>query len=135
MAEPQPAISIRNLHKSFKEGRYPVLRGLDVDLPRGQLTYVLGPSGTGKSVLLKNILGLLHPEEGTITVEGTSVTDLEPHELPEYRMRYGVLFQNSALFDDFTVFENVAFPLREHTELGEGEIRDLVVSTLEHLGM
>ncbi|MCC7441287.1 MAG: ATP-binding cassette domain-containing protein [Bdellovibrionales bacterium] len=129
------AIVVENLHKSFKDGRYRVLQGIDVSFARGQLTYVLGPSGTGKSVLLKHVLGLLHPERGRVLVEGVEVGKLGPSDLPAFRTRFGVLFQNSALFDSMSVFENVAFPLREHTKLSEREIRSRAEGALTKLGM
>lgn len=131
----QPAIRVENLHKSFRQGRDHILKGLSLDFPAGQLTYVLGPSGTGKSVLIKHILGLLYPDKGRVFVNGKDTTYLRGEEAIEHRMSFGMLFQNSALFDDMTVFENVAFPLREHTRLSEEEITRKVNKSLAQLGM
>ncbi|MBN20322.1 MAG: ABC transporter ATP-binding protein [Bdellovibrionaceae bacterium] len=128
-------IEIRGLHKSFRNGRDKVLQGIDLDFPKGTLTYILGPSGTGKSVLIKHILGLLHPDQGEIRVYGKNLADIPDRDLAEHRKVYGMLFQNSALFDDRSIFENVAFPLREHTRLTEEEITKKVNNTLSHLGL
>ena len=108
----ETGISIRNLHKSFRGGREQILKGVNIDFPEGKLTYILGPSGTGKSVLLKHVLGLMRPDEGQIFVNGKDLTQLSNEELVKTRLNFGMLFQNSALFDGKTVFENVAFPLR-----------------------
>lgn len=112
-----------------------MLKGVSLVFPRGKLTYILGSSGAGKSVLLKHILGLLEPDSGEVWVEGLNLATLKGQALARHRLHFGMLFQNSALFDDLTVFENVAFPLREHTQLSEAEIARKVTSTLEHLGM
>ena len=131
----QFAIELKGLHKSFREGRDQILRGLDVNFEQGKLTYILGPSGTGKSVTLKHILGLLEPDEGEVWVNGTHLATLRGHERIVFREKFGMVFQNSALFDDMTVFENVAFPLREHTRMGEAEIEREVTEVLKSLGM
>ncbi len=131
----ESAIVLENLHKSFRGGRDEILRGVDLEFPRGKLTYILGPSGTGKSVTLKHILGLLDPDQGRVTVFGTDLAKLNVTEKIKFREKFGMVFQNSALFDDMTVFENVAFPLREHTKLSEEEIEREVVSVLKTLGM
>ena len=131
----ESAIVLENLHKSFRGGRDEILRGVDLEFPRGKLTYILGPSGTGKSVTLKHILGLLDPDQGKVTVFGTDLSALNVREKIKFREKFGMVFQNSALFDDMTVFENVAFPLREHTKLSEEEIEKEVVSVLKTLGM
>ena len=128
-------IQVQDLHKSFRNGRDHVLRGMNLEFPRGQLTYILGPSGTGKSVLIKHILGLLKPDQGRVIVKGKDIGSLRGTDLSEHRMIFGMLFQNSALFDDMTIFENVAFPLREHTRLKEDEIKRKVEKTLTHLGI
>ena len=130
-----PIIRVENLHKRFKKDQDEVLRGMSLDFPLGKLTYVLGPSGTGKSVLMKHVLGLLHPDSGRVLVKNKDISLLRGEKLAEHRMIFGMLFQNSALFDDMTVFENVAFPLREHTKLSEEEIRIKVEKTLKILGM
>src|SRR3990172_2230742 len=134
MSEPS-AIRVEGLHKSFRRGREVVLKGIDAEFPRGKLTYILGPSGTGKSVLIKIVLGLLRPDRGKIFVDGRDISTLKGKALSSHRLRFGVLFQNSALFDDRTVFENVAFPLYEHTALGPSEIEKRVEKTLSLLGM
>ncbi len=131
----EAAIVLKNIHKSFRGGRDEVLKGIDIDFPNGKLTYILGPSGTGKSVTLKHILGLLSPDEGEVQVLGQNLAKLSAKEMIQFREKFGMVFQNSALFDDMTVFENVAFPLREHTEMTEAEIEHAVTTTLKDLGM
>ena len=129
------AIRIENLRKSFHSGREQVLKGVTLSFFRGKLTYILGPSGVGKSVLLKHILGLMRPDSGKVIVDGQDLGQMSWHDLEKMRLKFGMLFQNSALFDDMTVFENVAFPLREHTDLSEEKILEKVKTTLELLGM
>ncbi len=126
-------ITLRNVHKSF--GSQKVLDGLDLDIPAGQITAIIGPSGEGKSVLLKHLIGLLQPDSGTVEVDGESIVDLRRSELNRIREKFGMLFQNVALFDSMTVFENVAFPLQEKTSLSKEEIRSRVVSALEDVGL
>ena len=128
-------VEVVNLFKSFRGGRDEVLKGMSVHFPKGKLTYILGPSGTGKSVLIKHILGLLKPDRGQILIDQRDITTLSEKELTQIRLKIGVLFQNSALFDDKTVFENVAFPLREHGNFTENEILERVKRTLSLLGM
>lgn len=128
-------ICFENVFKSFNSGKDPVLRGLSIRFPKGKLTYILGSSGAGKSVMLKHILGLLYPDRGRIWVDGQEITQLRGRSLNEVRLKCGMLFQNSALFDDLTVFENVAFPLREHTRFTEHEIESRVKKTLSLLRM
>lgn len=138
MAESKAAtnsIRLEGVHKSFRNGRDQVLRGVDIEFPAGQLTYILGSSGAGKSVLLKHILGLLKPDQGKIYVAGKEITSMSGPELGEHRLVFGMLFQNAALFDDMTIYENVAFPLREHTKLDEDEIQKRVKKALTILGM
>ena len=134
MSEPF-AIRLENVHKSFRGGRDKVLRGVSIDFPTGKLTYILGSSGAGKSVTLKHILGLVKPDRGRIWVAGKDISRLQGRELAEHRLVFGMLFQNSALFDDMTVFENVAFPLREHTSWSEEKIAAAVKKALTILGM
>src|SRR4051812_40934238 len=129
------AIHLEHVTKSFRGGRDQVLKGVSLDFPRGELTYILGSSGAGKSVLLKHILGLLKPDSGSVWVEGENMANLQGRELSQRRLAFGMLFQNSALFDDMTVFENVAFPLREHTQMTESEISAKVTQTLTLLKM
>jgi phospholipid/cholesterol/gamma-HCH transport system ATP-binding protein len=106
------AISIQDVWKSF--GKNEILRGLSLDVPKGKIISVLGFSGTGKSVLLKHILGLLHPDKGEVFVKHLNVPDLKEKQLRQLRQSFGMLFQEVALFDSLNVFDNVAFPIREH---------------------
>jgi phospholipid/cholesterol/gamma-HCH transport system ATP-binding protein len=129
------AIQLKNVHKSFRGGRDQILKGVNINFPKGCLTYILGPSGTGKSVTLKHILGLLDPDEGEVLVFGVNLSKLSEHDKIKFREKFGMVFQNSALFDDMTIFENVAFPLREHTRLTESEIVEEVTKVLQTLGM
>lgn len=129
------SIELKNIHKSFRNGRDEVLRGIDISFPDGKLTYILGPSGTGKSVTLKHVLGLLRPDSGEVLVSGRDLSEMSNKELILFREKFGMVFQNSALFDDMTIFENVAFPLREHTKMTEAEIEKEVLTTLTSLGM
>lgn len=129
------AVRLEDVQKSFKDGKEKVLRGVDISFPKGKLTYILGSSGAGKSVLLKHILGLMTPDEGKVFVDGVDLSLLSHPELIELRLKFGMLFQNSALFDDFNVYDNVAFPLREHTQMTESEIEVKVRKTLSILGM
>lgn len=126
-------IRFEGVTKSF--GRDKVLKGITITFPAGKLSYILGSSGAGKSVMLKHILGLLQPDTGLVHVAGQNMTQLKGDERANFRKIFGVLFQNSALFDDITIFENVAFPLREHTRLTEKEITEKVTKTLTILGM
>jgi phospholipid/cholesterol/gamma-HCH transport system ATP-binding protein len=130
-----PSIRFENVSKSFHGGREKVLRGINLEFPPGKLTYILGSSGAGKSVLIKHIMGLLRPDVGHVWVAGKDMTALEGRELDAHRNLFGMVFQNAALFDDMTVFENVAFPLIEHTKLSEEEIARKVKYTLSLLGM
>lgn len=129
------SVRVEHLTKYFPGTREPVLNDLSMDFPAGKLTYVLGSSGAGKSVLLKHILGLLRPNHGRIWVAGKEITAMHPADLSEHRKVFGMLFQSAALFDSMSVYENVAFPLREHTNLSDEEIRDKVVRSLTLLGM
>lgn len=134
---PQQVNDIRliDVHKAFRGGRDKVLKGITITFPAGQLSYILGSSGAGKSVLLKHVLGLLRPDQGQILVAGQDIDALSSREGSSFRKIFGMLFQNSALFDDMTIFENVAFPLREHSKLSESEIKEKVEKTLGILGM
>jgi phospholipid/cholesterol/gamma-HCH transport system ATP-binding protein len=104
-------IEIKGVHKSFKG--VPVLRGIDLEVPKGRVTVIIGPSGSGKTVLLRHIIGLLAPDSGRVVVDGVDLARLGEKELNDFRRRFGMLFQSAALFDSMTVFENVAFPLVE----------------------
>ncbi len=126
-------ISLRGVTKSF--GSHSVLRDISFDVPRGQITAVMGPSGTGKSVLLKNIIGLLRPDSGQIWVEGEETVSMGERDLYRVRRKFGVLFQDGALFGSMTMFDNMAFPLREHTRKSEKEIRQIVLDKADMVGM
>src|SRR6185312_2498197 len=128
-------VQLKNVYKAFLGGRDNMNKNISIDFPPSKLTYILGSSGAGKSVTLKHILGLLHPDSGEVWVAGKEMSSLKGRELAEHRMVFGMLFQNSALFDDMTVFDNVAFPLREHTKMSEAEIEQKVTKTLGLLGM
>jgi phospholipid/cholesterol/gamma-HCH transport system ATP-binding protein len=134
-ATPEYAIRLENVSKAFRGGRDQVLKDVSINFPTGKLTYILGSSGAGKSVMLKHILGLLKPDSGHVWVMGKDMSRLKARALSKHRMIFGMLFQNSALFDDMTIYENVAFPLREHTSLAEQEIRAKIEKTLGILGM
>src|SRR5207237_6097981 len=130
---PDAEISIRNLTKRF--GSQTVLEGITCDIPKGKITVMLGPSGTGKSVFLKNIMGLLKPEEGEIWIGDKNVPTLPHRELYEVRRKFGVLFQDGALFGSMNVYDNTAFPLREHTKKSEKDIKQIVIEKLEMVGL
>ncbi len=128
-------IRVSGLTKTFRKDQGPVLNDLSVQVARGELLYLLGHSGAGKSVFLKHLLGLIRPDKGEIEVGGIDPKSLKMRELLEYRKQFGMLFQNAALFDDFTVFENVAFPLYEHTEFTDVEIEQRVSESLTSVGL
>lgn len=127
------AIEVKDLVKQF--GRTRILNGLNLDLPDDQISMVLGPSGTGKSVLIKHIVGLLYPDSGDVLVKGQSVPDLSDDDLFEMRKKFGLLFQDGALFGSMNIFDNVAFPLRQHTDRGEDEIEHVVTRRLREVGL
>jgi phospholipid/cholesterol/gamma-HCH transport system ATP-binding protein len=116
-------------------GRNTVLDGLNLGIPDGMITMVLGPSGTGKSVCIKHMVGLLYPDEGDVLVQGLSVPDMTDDELFAMRKKFGVLFQDGALFGSMNLYDNVAFPLRQHTEKSEDEVRDIVRRRLGEVGL
>jgi phospholipid/cholesterol/gamma-HCH transport system ATP-binding protein len=116
-------------------GGQPVLNGVDLTIPARQLTTVIGRSGGGKSVLLKHIIGLLQPDKGEVWVDGVEISRLKSKELNEVRKRFAMLFQGAALFDSLTVFENVAFPLREKLRLPNTEVTRRVEEKLEQVGL
>jgi len=119
----------------FQRGSKSIFKGLDAEIPRGKITTIMGPSGTGKTTLLKIIGGQLKPRKGSVVVDGLNVSRLRRTNLYELRKRMGMLFQSGALLTDMTVFENVAFPLREHTELPESLLRHLVHMRLHAVGL
>jgi phospholipid/cholesterol/gamma-HCH transport system ATP-binding protein len=112
-----------------------VLNDLNLVIPAGKITAVIGPSGEGKSVLLRHIIGLMKPDMGRVIVAGEDITHMGRRDLNRVREKFGMLFQNVALFDSMTVFQNVAFPLEEKTRLSRDEIRDRVHEALEHVGL
>ncbi len=129
----EPLVEVRGL--SFSRGSRKIFNDVDIDIPRGKVTAIMGPSGTGKTTLLKLIGAQLRPETGRISVDGVDVHRLPRDELFEMRKRMGMLFQSGALLTDLDVFENVAFPLREHTRLPDSMIRTLVLMKLEAVGL
>jgi len=116
-------------------GNRPVFAGLDMDIPRGRITAVMGPSGTGKTTLLRLITGQVRADSGSVMVAGQELRGMRRADLYVLRRRMGMLFQNGALLTDLSVFENVAFPLREHTDLPERLIRQLVLTKLQAVGL
>ena len=129
------AWSIRCTDVVKRLGGVPVLNGLNLAIPDETVTVVLGPSGTGKSVLIKNLIGLMFPDSGEVLVHGLSVPKLTMPELLKMRRKIGVLFQDGALFGSMPVFDNVAFPLRQHTEMSEGQIAARVRQRLADVGL
>jgi phospholipid/cholesterol/gamma-HCH transport system ATP-binding protein len=127
------AIEFIDVHKAF--GRNQVLRGLNMALPENKISMILGPSGTGKSVCIKHIVGLLYPDQGDVIVHGHSIPGLPDQDLFELRKKFGVLFQDGALFGSLNLYDNVAFPLRQHTEKGDDEIEDIVNRRLKEVGL
>ena len=126
-------ILVENLCKSF--GEQPVLKGVNLEVGKGEIVIIIGQSGGGKSVLLKHLLGLLRADEGRIVVDGVDITSLRGRALDDVRRRYGVVFQGGALFDSMSVFDNVAFPLRERTRLPEREVSARAKAKLEQVGL
>jgi phospholipid/cholesterol/gamma-HCH transport system ATP-binding protein len=127
------AIEIVNLVKQF--GRMRILNEVNLGLPNDQISMVLGPSGTGKSVLIKHIVGLLYPDSGDVLVHGESIPNMTDDELFEIRKKFGLLFQDGALFGSMNVFDNTAFPLRQHTDKGEEEIAEICNRRLKEVGL
>ena len=126
-------MQIRGL--GFARGEYMIFDGIDLDIARGSVTAIMGPSGTGKTTLLKLIGGQLCPAAGSIVVDGESVPDLKIPALYKLRKRMGMMFQSGALLTDLNVFDNVAFPIREHTNLPDALVRDLVLMKLQAVGL
>lgn len=134
MSDSPPIISAQDLHKSF--GANHVLRGVDLDFREGTTTVILGGSGSGKSVFMKHLIGLLRPDQGRVMVEGENMSEIEGDSLRRLRAQFGMVFQGAALFDSMTVLDNVAFPLREHqSSLREEQIRAMVRDKLAVLGL
>lgn len=130
---PDVLVRVRGLH--FGHGTRVIYDGIDVDIPRGKVTAIMGPSGTGKTTLLRLIGGQWHPKAGSVEFDGVNVHQLRRGPLYELRKRMGMLFQNGALLTDLNVFDNVAYPLREHTKLPESVIRDIVLMKLQAVGL
>ncbi|MEO9326960.1 ABC transporter ATP-binding protein [Gordonia aurantiaca] len=126
-------VSVEGLTKSF--GSQNIWRDVTLTLPEGEVSALLGPSGTGKSVFLKTLIGLLHPEQGSVIIDGTDITKCSAKELYEIRKLFGVLFQDGALFGSMSLYDNIAFPLREHTKKKEHEIRDIVMEKIDLVGL
>ncbi|GBE41929.1 MAG TPA: ATP-binding cassette domain-containing protein [Nitrospirae bacterium] len=125
----RPVIEINGLRKTF--GAIEVLKGVDLSIMEGKTTVIVGGSGQGKSLIIKHILGLIRPDSGSVQVYGKEMSNIGKKDLKEIRMDFGVLFQNSALFDSMTVFDNIALPLRERTHMSEEEISDIVNDKIE----
>ncbi len=128
-----PVIKIRDL--VFRRGDRTILDGVNIDIPRGSIVAFMGPSGAGKTTILRLISGQLRPDAGTIEVNGHRVSAMSRRELHRFRRNIGVLLQDGALFTDLTVFENIATPVREHTDLPESLVRRLVMSKLSAVGL
>jgi phospholipid/cholesterol/gamma-HCH transport system ATP-binding protein len=126
-------IRVVDLHKSF--GGQQVLKGINLELETGKITTIIGGSGSGKTVLLKHLNALLLPDRGSVLVDGTDITRIGATALNAVRQKFGVLFQGAALLDSMTIFDNVAFPLREKTKLAEGEIRKRAEERLDQVGL
>ncbi len=127
------AIRVRGLHKTFGDNH--VLRGVNLDIERGQVNVIIGASGAGKSVLVKHFMLLLRGDSGGVWVDGTNVFTLDPKELASFRRKFGMVFQFAALFDSLSVFDNCAFPLREHSKKSKKEIEEIVGDRLAALGL
>lgn len=130
---PDQHVEIDNLY--FNRGERVIFDGMNIQIPRGKITAIMGPSGTGKTTLLKLIGAQLRPQRGQVSVNGVNIHQLKRHELYHARRQMGLLFQSSALFTNISVFENVAFPLREHTALPERLIHDIVLMKLNSVGL
>jgi phospholipid/cholesterol/gamma-HCH transport system ATP-binding protein len=127
------AVEFVEIHKAF--GRNKILRGLNMGLPEGMISMILGPSGTGKSVCIKHMVGLLYPDDGDVLVHGESVPSMPLNQLLAMRQKFGVLFQDGALFGSMDIYDNVAFPLRQHTDKGEDDVREIVERRLDEVGL
>ncbi|OGQ05420.1 MAG: ABC transporter ATP-binding protein [Deltaproteobacteria bacterium RIFCSPLOWO2_01_44_7] len=126
-------IDILDLHKSFNGQK--VLQGVNLQIPKGKITVIIGPSGCGKTVLLRHVIGLMKPDRGRVTIDGVNLHALTRLELNKFRRHFGMLFQQAALFDSMNVYENVAFPLKEHTKLSENQIQKIVADKLILVGL
>ena len=129
----EDAVEFVEVHKAF--GRNKILRGLNMGIPNNKISMILGPSGTGKSVCIKHMVGLLYPDDGDVLVHGESVPNMADDDLFEMRKKFGVLFQDGALFGSMNLFDNVCFPLRQHTDKSEEEIGEIVNRRLREVGL
>ena len=127
------AVEFIDVHKAFGPSR--ILRGLNMGIPEGKISMILGPSGTGKSVCIKHMVGLLYPDQGDVLVHGESVPSMADDELFKMRQRFGVLFQDGALFGSMNLYDNVSFPLRQHTDKSEEEVNEIVMRRLREVGL
>jgi phospholipid/cholesterol/gamma-HCH transport system ATP-binding protein len=127
------AVEFIDTYKAF--GKNKILRGLNMGLPEGMVSMILGPSGTGKSVCIKHMVGLLYPDQGDILVHGESVPNMHDDDLFDMRKKFGLLFQDGALFGSMNLYDNVAFPLRQHTEKSETEIEEICMGRLTEVGL
>jgi len=132
-AADQPVLRIDALGVRF--GRQEVLRDITLDLAAGETLVILGESGCGKTVLLKTMIGLVRPTAGDVRFEGRSLPRMNDRELAHLRTRYGFVFQGAALFDSYTIADNIAFPLREHTRIPEAQVRDIVTTLVDEVGL
>ncbi len=126
-------IKVDNIFKSFNDKK--ILKGVSLEIPDKKITVILGGSGSGKSVLIKHIMGLMTPDTGSIYVDGEDITKLNSKEMVRIRKKFGLLFQYSALFDSMSVRENIAFPLKEHTKLNDKEIDKIIAEKLGLVGL
>ncbi len=126
-------IKLVNVRKSF--GTQPVLRGVTLEIPKGKLTTIIGQSGSGKSVLLKHMIGLLQPDQGEVWVDGVEISRMQGRALNDVRRKFAMLFQGAALFDSMDVYDNVAFPLREKLQISEPEVKRRVDEKLDQVGL
>jgi phospholipid/cholesterol/gamma-HCH transport system ATP-binding protein len=129
----RPMIEIAELHKTF--GEHHVLKGIDLSIGAGSTCVILGGSGSGKTVLMKHMIGLLKPDSGQVRIEGEDIVPLDAEGLERVRRKFGMVFQAAALFDSMNIYENVSFPLREHTKMSEEEIRELVRKKMAIFGL
>ena len=128
-----PLVDVRHLDVTF--GRQPVQRDIILRVPRGQTLAIIGESGCGKTVLLKTLIGLIPPTCGEMIFDGKNLASLQGEELVQQRIRFGFLFQNSALFDSMTIGQNISFPLRQHKDLGDREVQEIVLARLAEVGL
>lgn len=132
---PADDLLVKMENVSFSHGSRVILDDISIEIPRGKVTTIMGPSGTGKTTALRLITGQILPSKGSVIVDGQNVPELQRKPLFELRKRMGMMFQTGALFSDLSVFENVAFPLREHTDIPESMIRDIVIMKLQAVGL